>query len=326
MKAAFFAISMLLAAFSAVADETNLFASLTLGDHAVGFDEWRDGGLLVSAWYPARAGGSRMTFGDYVGNRRAGFTEFLAGAGLPAAAISEYLDARMLAVRGATILGGRFPLVAMGQGNGHSAADQAVLSEYLASHGYVVVTTPSPMIETPMKSADEIGKFAEIQALELGRAIDAVQKRYRIDRGRIGVIGHSFGARAALLLAMRDPRIRAIVSLDGGIGTSSGVESMKAAPSFDIRDVPPILHLFELQDAFMTPDLQFLRAISPAGLHTENLDALRHVHFTTLGFASAAIPEIGKRTRAPADIGAKMAQVATSARRFLDVCLNVSSR
>jgi pimeloyl-ACP methyl ester carboxylesterase len=49
---------------------------------------------------------------------------------------------------------------------------------------------------------------------------------------RMGVVGHSFGARAALLLAMLDPQVAAVVSLDGGIGTASGRASLEALPIY----------------------------------------------------------------------------------------------
>ena len=60
---------------------------------------------------------------------------------------------------------------------------------------------------------------------------------------RIGVVAHSFGARGALLLSMRDPRVAALVSLDGGIGTATGRASFEVLPSYHAgAATAPILH------------------------------------------------------------------------------------
>jgi dienelactone hydrolase len=51
------------------------------------------------------------------------------------------------------------------------------------------------------------------------RALDILAARPDVNRRRIGCIGHSLGAKEALYLAAFDPRITAIVSSEGGIGT-----------------------------------------------------------------------------------------------------------
>jgi dienelactone hydrolase len=51
------------------------------------------------------------------------------------------------------------------------------------------------------------------------RALDSLAARPDVDRNRIGCIGHSLGAKEALYLAAFDPRITAVVSSEGGIGT-----------------------------------------------------------------------------------------------------------
>lgn len=50
-------------------------------------------------------------------------------------------------------------------------------------------------------------------------ALDILAAQPDVDRARIGCIGHSLGAKEALYLAAFDPRITAVVSSEGGIGT-----------------------------------------------------------------------------------------------------------
>ena len=50
------------------------------------------------------------------------------------------------------------------------------------------------------------------------RAVDLLADQPDVSRDRIGVFGHSLGAKEALYLAAFDPRVRAAVSSEGGIG------------------------------------------------------------------------------------------------------------
>jgi dienelactone hydrolase family protein len=52
------------------------------------------------------------------------------------------------------------------------------------------------------------------------RAIDFLESRPEVDPARIASVGHSLGAKESLYLAAFDPRIRAAVSSEGGIGLS----------------------------------------------------------------------------------------------------------
>jgi dienelactone hydrolase len=52
------------------------------------------------------------------------------------------------------------------------------------------------------------------------RAVDVLASQPDVDRRRIGAIGHSLGAKEVLYLSAFDPRVRATVSSEGGIGLS----------------------------------------------------------------------------------------------------------
>jgi len=278
---------------------------------AVGFAQWQEDGLSIGVWYPAVSSETTMVLGDYLEDR-AGMEQFMSGAGASRATIDAYPNAPAHAQRDAKPEPIRAPLVLVAQGNQQSFFDQAVLCEYLASHGFIVATIPSPMIATPMQSEEEIGKFAELQASELMRVIDLVAKRHRVDTKRIGVVGHSFGARAGLLLAMQDPRVKALVSLDGGIGTPLGAESMKRTRWYRPGHVPPLLHMFQ-----GTPDMTFLRGVGAESLHTDQIRGLQHIHFATLGYGAAANPELAKLTRGGENMDRQLAYVAERTRTFL---------
>lgn len=212
---------------------------------------------------------------------------------------------------------GAFPTVLIAQGNGNGPSDQAVLAEFLASHGFVVVTTPSPMLRRQMRSEDEIPEFAEMQASDLWGALEAARKFTGTSSQALGIIGHSFGARAALLYAMRHPSL-ALVSLDGGIGTATGQVAMRRAMGFDsTRVLPPTLHVYETLDPQMRPDFTFLKSLRTSSLQVQKTD-LHHIHFTTFGYVAAILPSVSRATSATPNLKHELSTVAASVRDFLD--------
>ena len=322
-------INLLLVALACVplSPGPTVWLGLAAGPHSAGFRQ-AGAGNAVSLWYPATEGEIAMTLRRYYGAESArAYESFLAGAGVPATTARAILDTAMAAREDAPPAPGRYPVVLIAQGNGHAAPDQAVLAEFLATHGYIVVTTPSPMVDTPMTSEEQVGPFAERQAGELQRALALVARTLpAADATRAGVIGHSFGARAALLLAMRDPRIKALVSLDGGIGTATAIASLRAAPSFDAaKAAAPILHFYERLDAYMAPDFALLDSLA-AHVTTREVAGMHHAHFTTLGFLAAMTPELATITGAGQQIDQSLLDVANGTLAFLDAHLGPQAR
>ena len=306
----------------AVQASPTLWAGLDACSHRVGYRTVKtsaDG--TVHAWYPATASGTRLRFIDYAGKSAPQLGAFLERVGLNRLTIDSLFAAPLFASANPQPATGPFPLVLVAQGNGQDVIDQVILCEYLASLGFVVASTPSPMLRVPQEREDQVGQLADLQASDLQDAMAIVSRSLPIDRDRVGIVGHSFGARAALLLAMRLPQVRAVVSLDGGIGTATAVEHFKRAPSFRADAVlPPLLHFYEELDEFMKPDFTLLRSLRFAELDTVRTTDLRHTHFTTYGFLAAAFPDIARATRAT---GSTSAGLVTVAQRTGDLLLRL---
>lgn len=115
-----------------------LWPGLERGSSLVGFRTVHQ----VSVWYPATGGGEPLRFRDYAGSLDDLETS-LHAKHLPDRAIVDLFDTRMSARRGARAIEEKLPVVTIVTRDGESAADYAVLAEFLASHGYVVTAAPA---------------------------------------------------------------------------------------------------------------------------------------------------------------------------------------
>lgn len=242
---------------SAAPAPPQLWGNLPPGKHAVGFrvlwltrpgDSW-DGvapgrPIRVFVWYPARnaRNATPMRFGDYLA---------CAPSGPPFQALYDYLHARELrtasrqfqpedpaklarlreaaaaAVRDAPPRG-RSTLVLHSLGLNDYQAESTVLSEFLASHGYVVANIP----QTGRSASEPALRFRaedlRLQAGDLEFTAAELRKLpfVRAD-GDFGVVGHSAGAVAGLILNQRNPKAAMLVSLDGSVDNKDGIAVLK---------------------------------------------------------------------------------------------------
>jgi predicted dienelactone hydrolase len=297
--------------------------------------------LQIAIWYPAASSTAPLTYRDYflLSTRElsfapvdkavereavAGFTSSLVSAGVKPEEAAAFLSTKLRASRNAAPLPGRFPLVLLAQGNGHSAHDQAFLAEELASHGYVVATVPSQArLDGPMQGEQDIPAQAKEQAADLTFVLRTLRSEPQVRAsGKYGLVAHSFGTRSALLLAMRDPDAAALVSLDGGIGGKAGKGWLERTRSFDpTKATLPILHLYEVGDRSMVPDHELLRSLDRANRWLVKVDGMRHVHFTSLGLAVRSLPALAEKTSAEKRTAAAWDAMAAATTRFLDTFL-----
>jgi dienelactone hydrolase len=250
-----------------------------------------------------------MTYHDYLGlvaaettyavpeNADAAETELrstLSQRGADSADVSAWLRAPMTAVRDAPAEPRRFQLVVIAQGSGESPHDQAVIAEFLASHGYVVASCPSQTrISGPMTDENAIGRSAREEAQDLNFLIDRQRREANVLGSRVALVGHSFGARGALIAALTRHDVAAVVSLDGGIGTATGLDSFQGALGSAGDSVTvPILHIYETLDPAMAPNWTLLSSLRASPVWIAHTTAMHHHHFTSLGGLGVGFPKL----------------------------------
>jgi dienelactone hydrolase len=110
---------------------------------------------------------------------------------------------------------GRFPVVIFAPGASDNAWESPDLCEYLASHGYVVIASPSQGAATRNMTIDVAGMNA--QAQDISFLIGYAQTLADTDAAKVAVVGHSWGGISNVAAASRDSRIGALVALDGSL-------------------------------------------------------------------------------------------------------------
>ncbi|MFY2557104.1 dienelactone hydrolase family protein [Corallococcus terminator] len=294
--------------------------------------------LQLTLWYPARGGDPalRVHYRDYVGltsteehpeatgdarlanDAVTRYEQSLVDHGVPEESTSAWLDSPMAAVPDAPPAPGRFPLVLVAQGRDQSAHHQAVLAEYLASHGYIVATTPSTTRRAPPGPDLEVLATARAQAHALERTLRFLQSDSRIDASRVAVVGHSLGARAAFLFVLAHPESAALVSLDGGIANQAGKDWLTGLTEFHPdRYRVPLLHIHQEGDAAMVPDFGLLESLRGAERWRLRIGGMRHLDFTSVGAASVLAPGLAPAASSEG-IARGWATMASATRQFLE--------
>lgn len=121
----------------------------------------------------------------------------------------------MWARRDAVPAKGRYPVVIYAPSDSSIAWENADLCEYLASHGYVVIASPSIGAGTRDMTDDVDGINA--QARDISFLITFASSLAYADSSNLAVASWSWGGISSLFAAARDPRIKALAEMDGSM-------------------------------------------------------------------------------------------------------------
>jgi dienelactone hydrolase len=136
--------------------------------------------------------------------------------GMSSENIEKLMNARTASVANAKALPGPFPLLVVGQGlYFESPLTHLVLCEYLASHGYAVVTCP--LLGTQYRLVNLNPADLETQVRDMEWAILQAKKEPFVHPERLGVIGYDMGGMAGIVLTMRNPDVDAYMTFDAAV-------------------------------------------------------------------------------------------------------------
>ncbi|MEL6536559.1 MAG: alpha/beta hydrolase [Bacteroidota bacterium] len=301
--------------------QTSLHAiDLIPGEHAIGYrhfvaydstrsyqrvNDWTNETgprpILVSMWYPApETTGTPMLVNDYF--RILADEEewehlpdehFLNWFYYPNTPANQaHLLERAQAVLGAEQLTGEYPVVVYAPSFRASSIENFALCEMLASHGYIVLSSPSRGTLTKLFEGGTV-KDATTQAHDIQFLLSKVKAYTGQQAPRIATMGFSFGGLAQVLAQSQNQAIEAMVSLDGSIQYQ--YYKAEASPFFNVQafDIP-FLHLSQKEipmevmladglDTTLNHQFSFYDQLTQAqAYHFQCLD-LSHSYFSTLG-------------------------------------------
>lgn len=187
---------------------------------------------------------------------------------------------------------GKFPVVVYAPSYQASSIENFALCEYLASHGYLVISSPSRGTENRfLEGGTE--KDMETQARDIEFLMDEVAKMPSADMEQIATMGFSFGGLSNVLSQMRNANIQAIISLDGSIKYQ--YETLKKSPFFKLSSVDvPFIHMAQkdipdqvLQEDQINTELnhkfEFYDSLTNSKAYQLKFHNLTHAYFSSLG-------------------------------------------
>jgi pimeloyl-ACP methyl ester carboxylesterase len=177
--------------------------------------------LQTLIWYPAVRGApdTLTNYGNYMDLRA---SDPAMGEAREQVGIAGWFDAGrnasradpMWARRDAPPAPGRFPVVVYAPGFSSTSWENADLCEYLASHGYLVLSSPGMGVQR--ESTHDLAGV-EAQARDISFLVGYAGTAPNADLTHVAVVGFSWGGLANVIAAARDSRIDALVALDGSL-------------------------------------------------------------------------------------------------------------
>jgi dienelactone hydrolase len=203
--------------------------------------------LMITMWYPTAEKGPSHPLDTSIQNQLTQRQQ------LPA---NELTQIMVSATDNAPLNAGttRLPIVIIMHGLYSFAANHTTQAEELASRGYVVVginhtgialfTTfpdgrncgPTALEAVDISSAEGTAAIMQLYLDDATYVLDQLEKmnadvqspfHNRLDLGRIGFIGHSFGGAAATQLCKLEPRCKAAINFDGSLAGDNPTQAFQ---------------------------------------------------------------------------------------------------
>jgi dienelactone hydrolase len=253
--------------------------------------------VRISIWYPAIAGDGKMRIVDYIRNR-APVTFRAAEAALekrderviaervPAGEFENFMQTSVVACREALPAEGPFPLVLYSAGvNGYTESN-VVMAEFLASHGLVVATVPS-LGDSDAQPEQAFSTVAlETSARDLEFAWSMLRRESIVDKSGFGTIGHSLGGVVALMVALRNSDVLAVVGLDGTYGFAEGHQWLTGSYRYDPQRMQAALLDIRRADAQL--DLRAVESFHHSERFFAAMPGMSHADFTSFVMGAQA--------------------------------------
>ncbi len=204
----------------------------------------------------------------------------------------NHLREKAKATLGANKRAGSFPTVIYAPSYQASSIENFALCEYLASHGFIVISSPSRGAETRFFEGGTV-KDMEAQARDIEFLIKESLNLQNVAKNAIATMGFSFGGLSNVLAQVRNGMIKANVSLDGSVRYQ--YPTLKKSPFFSIEKVNvPFIHMAQKIipeqvmkadkiEPSLNNDFVFFDELKDSEAYSLRFNNLTHSYFSTLG-------------------------------------------
>ncbi|WP_215226708.1 poly(ethylene terephthalate) hydrolase family protein [Echinicola shivajiensis] len=224
---------------------------------------------------------------------------------------------------------GKFPIVIYAPSYQASSIENFALCEYLASHGFVVIASPSRGTETHQFSNNN-AKEMETQARDVEFLMKEAGKLPDVDYEKMAIMGFSFGGLSNIIVQNRNDNVKAIVSLDGTERYQYGLLNQSPffnAEKIDVpyihmaqKDIPEIVLEEDKMDAELNTKFQLYDSITNNKSYSLKFHHLTHSYFSTLGILFANRDK--RQDKSDSEIMESYKLLAVYTLNFLDTFLN----
>ena len=245
---------------------------------------------------------------------------------LTADALEQVLNSSVRAHLNLPVFSRRFPLLVLGQGLYYeSPVTHAILCEYLASQGYIVVTCPLIGVDSRWVKLTPVDLEARIRDMEL--ILSRARALPNVDADRIGAIGFDLGGMSGLVMAMRRSDIDAFLSLDCGILFDHGSGLPVIMPDYRVErfDIP-WMHMVSRRHFDLTRGDGSIPSLFDRKTTSDNylliFDEAQHADFTSYAMIDGMHPVPTYWGPFQGDPSKRYSAVCRYARCFFDTYLN----
>jgi len=202
------------------------------------------------------------------------------------------LPEKTTAYANALMLEGKFPVVLYTPSYQASSIENFAMVEYLASHGFIVIASPSRGTDTRELEGGTV-KDMETQSRDVEFLLNEIHRYETVDLDHIALMGFSFGGLSNALTVMKNQNIKALISLDGTERYRYDV--LEASPYFNLDQLDiPYVHFAqkEIPKAVLEEDkipeelnytFQLYDSLKYSKAYRYRFHDLSHAYFSSYG-------------------------------------------
>jgi len=203
-----------------------------------------------------------------------------------------HLSEKVNAFHYATFLEGKFPVIVYAPSYQASSIENFALLEYLASNGFVVISSPSRGTDTRWLEGATT-KDMETQSRDVEFLLKEIRSYKNIDSEKVALMGFSFGGLSNAITVMKNKNVSAVVSLDGAERYNYSV--LEKSPYFNLdRFDIPYIHFAqkEIPEEVLTVDnipeelnykFQLYDSLNYSNIYRYRFHDLTHSYFSSFG-------------------------------------------